>query len=306
MNWSALGAVFTHLHFGWALTGWALSGLLIAALGLRWRIFLRAQEIELSFSTILSLTWAGQFFNSFLPGSTGEDVVKIYQICRLATDRKAAAVATVFVDRLTALLALVVLAGIAFVIDPAPLRILSIPPFPTRATVGWLLASLVMVVAATWLLVRFLRSTHWGERPIATLKTARGNLSFNRSLLAAVLLAFAIHLANFLVVYFLARALGISITRLQILLMMPVVLFLVMLPVTINGHGLREMLLIGYFTQMGVTLAGHHETGVREIAIALSLLLVTNDLLWSIPGGIWYLVRLRAPSRLPGASSERA
>lgn len=38
--------------------------------------------------------------------------------------------------------------------------------------------------------------------------------------------------------------------------MMPVVLFLVLLPITINGHGLREVLLIGYFTQMGITASG--------------------------------------------------
>ena len=55
------------------------------------------------------------------------------------------------------------------------------------------------------------------------------------------MLAFAIHLVNFLVTYLLARALGISITPpSKSLLMMPVVLFLVMLPVTINGHGLRK------------------------------------------------------------------
>ena len=112
-----------------------------------------------------------------------------------------------------------------------------------------------------------------------------------------MLLSFAIHITNFSIAYLFARALGISITYLQILLMMPVVLFLVLLPITINGHGLRELLLIGYFTQMGIALSGHPESGAREIAIALSLVLVTNDLLWSIPGGIWYLARFKAPAR---------
>jgi hypothetical protein len=60
------------------------------------------------------------------------------------------------------------------------------------------------------------------------------------------------------------------------------------------GHGLRELLLIAYFTQMGLTLNGHPESGAREIAIAWSLILVANDLLWSLPGGIWYLVRFKS------------
>jgi uncharacterized protein (TIRG00374 family) len=289
----------TRLHLGWALAGWALTSLVIVGLTLRWQIFLRQQSITLPFSTILSLTWAGQFFNSILPGSTGGDVVKIYQLCRLAPDRKASAAATVFVDRLTALVALVVLAGISFAIDPAPLDILSTESLSTRMLLGWLLVALAVMVIVAWLMFRLIRSTHWGGRVIRTLAAVKDNLSFNWGFLAAILLAFAIHLANFSIAYLFARALGISITYLQILLMMPVVLFLVLLPITINGHGLRELLLIGYFTQMGITLTGQYESGVREIAIALSLLLVTNDLLWSIPGGIWYLVRFKALSRAP-------
>ena len=296
MNWGALGAVFTRLHPGWALAGWALTSLLIAGLALRWQIFLREQKIELPFPTIFSLTWAGQFFNSFLPGSTGGDVVKIYQVCRLVPDRKAAAAATVFVDRLSALLALLVLAVIAMAIDPVPLRVLSAQSLSVRM-LCWILLFLAVVAVAAGLLFRTLRSTFWGGRLVRTLVAAKNNFSFNRRLLAAVLLAFAIHLVNFLIAYLFARALGISITYLQVLVIVPVVILLVMLPVTINGHGLRELLLISYFTQMGITLSGHPESGAREIAIAWSLILVANDLLWSLPGGIWYLVRFQIPSR---------
>jgi glycosyltransferase 2 family protein len=293
VDWGALGAVFTRLHPGWALAGWALTSLLIAGLALRWQIFLREQKIELPFPTIFSLTWAGQFFNSFLPGSTGGDVVKIYQVCRLVPDRKAAAAATVFVDRLSALLALLVLAIIAMVVDPVPLRVLSAQSLSARM-LYWLLFLGVVALAGAAVLFRKIRLTLWGGRLVRTLAAAKDNFNVNRSLWAAVFLAFAIHLINFLIAYLFARALGISITYLQILVIVPVVIFLVMLPVTINGHGLRELLLIAYFTQMGITLSGHPESGAREIAIAWSLILVANDLLWSLPGGIWYLVRFKS------------
>jgi uncharacterized membrane protein YbhN (UPF0104 family) len=283
----------TRLHFGWALSGWALTALMILGLAFRWRIFLRQQNIELPFLTIFSLTWAGQFFNSLLPGSTGGDVVKIYQLCLLAPDRKAAAAATVFVDRLTALIALLAVAGGAFVIDPAPLSFLPITSFSSRTMSGWLAGLLLGGILGSWLLYRSLRSSRWGGRLFRTLQAAKANLSINRRFLTALLLSFAIHFINFSIAYFFARALGLSITYLQVLLMMPVVFFFVLLPITINGHGLRELLLIGYFTQMNITVGGQVPTSVREIAIAFSLLLVTNDLLWSIPGGIWYMTRYR-------------
>jgi len=293
VDWSALGTVLARLHLGWAVAGWSLSFLVFAGMTLRWQIFLRQQGILLPFTTVFSLTWAGQFFNSILPGSTGGDVVKIYQLCRLVPDRKAAATATVFVDRLSALLALLVLAGVSLVLDPTPLAILSTGSVTPAMLLGGFVVGVALMAAALWVMFRLFHSTRLAGRVVRTLAAVKDNLSLNWGFLAAVLLAFAIHLTNFTMAYLFARSLGISITYLQILLMLPIVLFLVLLPITINGHGLRELLLIGYFTEMGITLTGSSSSGVREIAIALSLVLVTNDLLWSIPGGLWYLVRFK-------------
>ena len=296
MDWKALASILGHLDARWAALGWALSLFLIAGLTLRWQIFLRQQGIQLPFMTVFSLTWAGQFFNSILPGATGGDVVKIYQLCRLVPDRKAAAAATVFVDRLAALLALLVLAGSAFVIDPVPWRILSVYFFSMRA-LAWLLILLLIALLAAAILFRTIRLTLWGGRLTRTLAAAKSHVSLSRKVLAAISLAFALHLLNFLIAYLFAKALGLPVTYLQIAIIVAVVLLLSMLPVTINGHGLRELLLIAYFTQVGVGLGGFGGSGVREIAVAFSLLLVANDLLWSIPGGIWYMARFKAPIR---------
>ena len=101
------------------------------------------------------------------------------------------------------------------------------------------------------------------------------------------------HILNFSIVYAFARSLEIGLTYGQVLLMMPVILFIVMIPITINGHGLRELLLIGYFGAMGVAIAGHSDLKVQDTAVALSLLTVGNDLFWSLPGGLWYLLGWR-------------
>lgn len=144
VDWHALGAVLTHLRPSWAVAGSFLTPLLMISLTLRWGIFLRAQGINLPFFQVLSLTWAGQFFNSVLPGSMGGDVVKIYQICRLAPDRKAGVASTVFVDRLTALFALIVLAVAAFAISPSPLSTLPMQFLPLRTTLLLLLPLVVV------------------------------------------------------------------------------------------------------------------------------------------------------------------
>ena len=306
VNWTGLSAIFAHLDLRWVVLSSALTVVIIAALALRWRIFLQQQKITLPYRTVLSLTWAGQFFNSVLPGSTGGDVVKMYQICRLAPDRKAAAASTVFVDRLSALVALLALAGVAVLVDPKPL--LLIPQIDvalgTLLLVGLIVAAVSVFV--TWMGSRLLRGTKLHGRITRTLAAAMSALTLSRTSVAGVSLAFGIHLLNFLTIYFFARALGIPLTYLQVTLMMPVILLVLLIPVTINGHGLREVLLIGYLSYMGVVVPGQSGVNARETAIALSMLAVATDLLWSVPGGLLYLMRFRGAMSTDPRAREQA
>jgi uncharacterized protein (TIRG00374 family) len=306
VNWSALGAVVRQLHVGWAVLGSASTAALIAMLALRWRIFLQQQHIRIAYSSVFALTWAGQFFNSLLPGSTGGDVVKILAICRLTPDRKAAAASTVFVDRLSAFFALLVLAGVAASVYPKPLSLLRVPSFSAIGIIAIVFVLGGAGLLGIYLLHRSASGSHLEGRIARTLLATRAAFTLDGRLFAAIVLAFAIHLVNFAIIFFFARALAISITYGQVLLIMPVVLFVVMIPITINGHGLREMLLMAYFTSMGIIIAKDPAINVRETAVALSLVAVANDLLWSLPGGAWYMLMFRNAKTQVGSGSNEA
>jgi uncharacterized membrane protein YbhN (UPF0104 family) len=276
----------------WILLGSALTPLLILGLASRWRIFILQQRLRLSFARVVSLTWAGQFFNSILPGSTGGDLIKILQLCRFAPDRKAAAAATVFVDRLTAMVALVTMCVVALLIDPIPFRVL-LPHGTTGIKAVFfglgLTAGGAALAAGSFYALRL---TNMGGRIKRTLLAARTNVQCSSGFLIALVTSFSLHLLNFSILYCFFHALHLTITYGQVvLLMMPVVLLIVLLPVTINGHGLRELLLVGYFTHFGVTVAGASGVNVQELAVAASVIAVANDLLWSVPGGILYFRR---------------
>lgn len=300
-----LGFVLARLNVAWAVQASVLTFLLITLLAARWLIFLRRQNIALPFKDVLALTWGGQFFNSVLPGSTGGDLIKIYQVCRLTPNRKAAATSTVFVDRLSALISLVLLSGCALVADTRPLAVIWRPEWriPLLLAIFIILSSAGL--AAGWLILRLVRGTTIYGRIRRTLTEAKANLVLNRRLAVAVVLAFGVHLVNFTTVYLFARALRIPLSYAQVLRMMPVVLLVMLIPITINGHGLREVLLIAYLQQFGVMIPGEPALGVQEIAVALSLLLVANDLLWTLPGGIWYLLKIRTSDDSPDQARRR-
>jgi hypothetical protein len=77
--------------------------------------------------------------------------MRIYQLCRFAPDRKAAAVASILIDRLTALLALLLLAAIGFALDPAVLGAVVGNRMSGRVLL-WVLAGLTLgAVAAAWM-----------------------------------------------------------------------------------------------------------------------------------------------------------
>ena len=77
---------------------------------LRWREILRSQDIRLPFSRVFVLNMVGNFYNSFLPGSTGGDFLKAFYASR-QTNHKIRAMLSVFIDRVIGLLALVILGG---------------------------------------------------------------------------------------------------------------------------------------------------------------------------------------------------
>jgi uncharacterized protein (TIRG00374 family) len=82
----------------------------------RWFLLVRAQHLPFTFHDALRLGLIGYFFNTFLPGSVGGDILKAAFIAR-EQSRRTVAVATVLFDRvvgLWALVWLVALLGVTF------------------------------------------------------------------------------------------------------------------------------------------------------------------------------------------------
>ena len=73
---------------------------------MRWHHLVRALSLPLSFRDAMRYGLVGIFFNTFLPGSVGGDIIKAAVLAR-GQKRRTAAVATVVMDRAIALWALV-------------------------------------------------------------------------------------------------------------------------------------------------------------------------------------------------------
>ena len=102
------------------------AGLVLMALvplfsSLRWCVLVRAQGIDLSPLLALRLTLIAFFFNTFLPGATGGDLVKAWYIAR-QEEQKTAAVTTILFDRLVGTVSMFGLAAVVLLIHLGEVR----------------------------------------------------------------------------------------------------------------------------------------------------------------------------------------
>ncbi|MBU4333725.1 MAG: flippase-like domain-containing protein, partial [Candidatus Omnitrophica bacterium] len=81
----------------------------------RWRIYIKALDIDASNKDITRYYLVGLFGNLFLPSAIGGDLIKIYGLCK-GSNQKARVVASVLLDRLSGFASIVIVAVTSFVV----------------------------------------------------------------------------------------------------------------------------------------------------------------------------------------------
>lgn len=260
----------------------------------RWRLMLRAQGVDLSADYLFRSMLVASFFRQFLPSTLGGDAVRAYDSWRGGASRSTALVA-LGVDRLLGLLAMMSLAAIGFAFSP-DLR-LDMKTAGTYLAVGGAVVLAAVLVLFTSLgrpLYATARAVARLPRPLASplhklLASLRAYQGRYTVLAPALALSFLLQLHVIVYYFFIGRALHFTIPLLSYFAIVPVSLFVMLLPVAINGIGVRESVFIFLFAHYGL---------VEGEALAFAWLEYSLHLLWGLIGGLVYASRGRAPSRL--------
>lgn len=286
-----IAAQFSRADPLWFSTALCLPGLALMLMAARLSMALGRGGVKLPWPAALRLTLTGQFFNAFLPGATGGDIYKVSVVCTENPGRRAVAASIVIIDRLFALLALLLLGSLSF-LSLKKLWISLWPETELSSTAILLPALGLLLVGICVGLIVFVGPLS-RRLPITRLRSLLTELAatgLHRPRTAAPLLALSllVHLLNFTGTYLAARALNIPLDYLQVLALMPVLLLVILVPVSVNGHGIRELVLIGFFTAFSIGTA--EGAGPRELAITLSLAYVAMDCFWCLPGALLFLL----------------
>ncbi len=283
---TAMAAALEQAELWWFLPGLAAIGGAVALQTTRWKILLDAIDIHLSWLRCARLLLIGMFFNLFLLGSTGGDVVKIFYTMREAGSAKAAAFLSIVVDRVVGVVALAVV-SLAVVIVRWDALVSTPIAQAFLATLGIIMAGFLGVIAVGAAIAIFrlqdrlparmpLRQT-FVDLAVATGRYARAP----RALISAFLLSIPSHLLLFLPFYFAARAFNARATLLDVVSVMPIVNTITSLPISLSGVGVREQL----FEQLMGSLYGIPDAESVLISLGGYLMAVA----WCLAGGAVYL-----------------
>lgn len=269
---------------------WLLTSFLLHVLGLfisafRWQILIKAQGDHARLVFLAKSYLVGAFFNNFLPSRIGGDISRIRDGSRYSqTLLKSSAI--ILVERLSGIIILLVFASVASIFrisiaQEIPVVWISLllgllglllififfTPFADR---------LIKIIPDTKFLIKIKSKTFDFKNIILQYKDKK--IALAKTLFWAFLLQINVIMHFFLI----GKALHLQIQFYDYFIFIPIVLLIQLIPITINGLGLREGSYIEIFEFYSVAPGAAFSFALIDVAFMLII---------GLAGGIVYVTR---------------
>ena len=230
---------------------------------------------------VMRIFFVSTFVGTFLPASVGGDAVRAYGLSKEGVGG-VDAVASVLMDRLLGVVSIlmVAIAGAFLARNLIDIRAL----FPAFALLIVLCAVALAVVfspraaiGAARVLAMLPRGRETGNRLIAAIQRYA---TLHGPMVNVLLSSIAVQVLRVLQTYYLGLALGLAVPLGVYFALVPIILLIVLMPITINGIGTTQAGFVWLFGRAGVASAP---------AFALSVLFLAIAIVGNLPGGVLYL-----------------
>ena len=232
-------------------------------------------------AAIMRIFFVSTFVGTFLPASVGGDAVRAYSLSRWNV-RAGDAIASVFMDRMLGVTSILLMALVGLV---SARDLIANVTIVTALGVAALASTMTLVLifsaraesALSRLLDRLPATVrHPGNRLVEAM---RRSIHASRSLLGVLTGSVAVQILRILQAYLLGRSLNIPAPIAAYFAFIPLILLVMLLPVTFNGIGTSQFAFVWFFARAGVE---------SSPAFALSVLFVALGIVGNLPGGLLY------------------
>lgn len=277
---------------GLLLAAMAVTPVTIVLTTIRWHQLLKALGISISWRRVFVLNMVGGFYNSFMLGSTGGDVLKAYYAAKQAPTHRIAAVMSVVVDRAIGLLTLVVLGGTMAAIQY--LRSQNQSDAVSQLCLQVAVGAAVLIAAAlafsTFVYSRALRQLLQFNKMVARIPmqarvqrivdVVRAYRKKPLLILGAMLITFPVHIVVVVSAMLAGTAFDLPISLPYYFTLVPVVVLVAALPLSPQGAGVMEAAAYFLSSPQGATV---------NQALALTMSIRFATMIWNLFGGIFVL-----------------
>jgi len=263
-----------------------LLGRLISAI--RWKYLLASQDIDIPLKVLVISLFVGHFFNNFLPSTVGGDAIRAYDSAKYSR-RKIESMVTVITERIMGILALGTLAMGAVILNY----------FVFKKIYGffWIIFEFFIAIAFLFFLIT-ITSNHFVNFLLKLLNQLKLSKIGNKIkkvfivydlvqkkknvLFITFIISLILQLNVVLHYYLISKAIDMKISMLYIFTIIPIVLVILLIPISINGIGVRENAYAFLMALIGIP---------KEKAVAFSWIAFGFTLLMGILGGIIFAFR---------------
>jgi len=271
---------------GW----WLLAALCLHVFGYwvsgeRWKVLLKAQRVEVPLSLTIKSYLVGTFFNQFLPTIVGGDVVRGMDTAKPCGSLTKSLTIILF-ERFTGIIVLLMLVSTGIALQIGRFKEVSYWPV---FVLGFLVVATVIFLWREGVDLSFLERKipfKIGKAVIRKISTVLEILVQFRShpwpLIKVIFWGLALQLLFILHYYLLSIAFSLSLPFSFFMVVIPVIFLLSMLPVSINGIGVRENLFVYFFAKVSVS---------PEKSLAIAWMAFAMILFYALIGGVIYMVR---------------
>lgn len=269
-EWERVRLAFTDLRIELWLAAGGVVLACLAGSARRWQVLARELRFERSMSQLLGYYFIGMYFNLLLPTSVGGDVMRAWYLDG-GSGRKLASLAAVLLDRVNGLLVLIAMACVAVAISGQDL-----PPWIAWSVWG-IAAAAGLGLASLPVLVRLELLPAHRQQQMRTMVQA---LRAPRALAEATFWSILVQAGNVVVVWLIGLALHVEVPLTYYFVFVPMVTLLTLLPLSVNGMGVREGGVALFLAPFGVDQAS---------SLTLAFLWFAVAALVGLLGGVVYL-----------------
>ncbi len=261
---------------------------------LRWQGLLRVQGVHIRQPVLFRSCMVAIFFNQIMPSTIGGDMIRMYDSWK-AGATKGIAISTIVVDRVLGLFALAIFAVLGLFFVRKNIADFGYVPLAIVTVAFGLGGFIALVFSPFSFMVNLSRAIYTKfPGPFAKFfgKVDRAVEPFrgqHHSLARALAFSLVLQLNVVLLHYLLGLAVGIQLGFLEYFYIVPVALFVMLIPISINGIGVRESMFVFMLGSMGVP---------KSDALVLSLLAFAIFLVHGLMGGLVLAARGISPSKL--------